>query len=176
MCLFIVWNWLHHDLCTCFHAILNVRVVSSFCRAVREGSWQALEWLTSGWVSSREWVCYSERGQDFLAAESKAAVSQGKLQDTCKAKVSVNRIILCFFKALLIIRFQRYSMSLFYWRHRDVSWSQWNEAKTKPELRHESLKSQLALAAFSCWISCSLEWLEVVFLWVVWVSPSPESQ
>lgn len=95
---FPVWNWLHHDLCTCFHAILNVWVVSSLCRAAREGSWQALEWLTSGWVSSREWVCYFERGQDFLAAESKEAVSQGKLQDACEAKVSVNRIILWFFK------------------------------------------------------------------------------
>lgn len=68
---FPMWNWLHHELHTCFHAILNVWVSSLFW-AAREGGWQALG------VSSREWVC-CEKGQNFLAAESKEAVSQGKL-------------------------------------------------------------------------------------------------
>lgn len=40
---FPVWNCLHRDLCTCFHAILNVWVVPLLCRAGKEGSWQALE-------------------------------------------------------------------------------------------------------------------------------------
>lgn len=107
---FPLWSWQLHDLCTCFHAILSVWVVSSLCWAARKGNWQVLEPLTSGYVSSREWVCYFERGQDFLAAESKGTVSQGKLEDTSEAKFSVNRIIpICLFvfnKTLLITRFQ----------------------------------------------------------------------
>lgn len=97
MLFFPVWSWQLHDFCTCFHAILSVWVVSSLCSAARKGNWQALEWLTSGYVSSREWVCYFERGQDFLAAESKETVSQGKMQDTSEAKFSVNRVTLFFF-------------------------------------------------------------------------------
>lgn len=52
-------------------------------------------------VSSREWACYNERSQDLLAAE-KEVVGKGKLQVTCEGKVSVNIIIVCFLKTVLI--------------------------------------------------------------------------
>lgn len=52
---FPLWSWQLHDLCTCFHAILSVWVVSSLCWAARKGNWQVLE-------RSHQAMCPQENG------------------------------------------------------------------------------------------------------------------